>query len=137
MPRLGKAGRREWVQVPRLLEVFSAEGVEAAVGEAVRLGAIGFDAVEHLVLCRIERRPPRLDLESYPYLPRARVATTSARACTALLTQGTASWATCSLVTPRPRSCCSPTTPRRESNRLAQSKKRQRPSRTPVSPPPS
>jgi hypothetical protein len=25
-------------------------------------GAIGFDAVKHLVVCRIERRPPRLDL---------------------------------------------------------------------------
>jgi hypothetical protein len=31
-------------------------------------------------LCRIERRPPRLDLKIYPYLPRATVATTSARA---------------------------------------------------------
>jgi hypothetical protein len=27
--------------------------------------------VKHLVLCRIERRPPRLDLEVYPFLPRA------------------------------------------------------------------
>ena len=78
--RLGKAGRREWVQVLRLLEVFRPEEVEAGVGEALRLGAIGFDAVKHLVLCRIERRPPRLDLEVYPYLPRARVAATSARA---------------------------------------------------------
>src|ERR671915_868366 len=83
--RLGKAGRREWVQVLRLLEVFRPEEVEAAVGEALRLGAIGFDAVKHLVLCRIERRPPRLDLEVYPYLPRARVAATSARAYLALL----------------------------------------------------
>jgi transposase len=83
--RLGKAGRREWVQVLRLLEVFSAEDVQAGVSEAVRLGAIGFDAVKHLVLCRIERRPPRLDLEFYPYLPRAQVATTSAAAYTALL----------------------------------------------------
>jgi len=86
--RLGKAGRREWVQVLRLLEVFSLEEVQAGVSEALRLGAIGFDAVKHLVLCQVERRPPRLDLESYPYLPRARVATTSARAYTALLTQG-------------------------------------------------
>ena len=39
----------------------------------LRLGAIGFDAVKHLVLCRIERRPPRLNLDVYPYLPRARV----------------------------------------------------------------
>jgi hypothetical protein len=43
-------------------------------------GAIGFDAVKHLVLCRIERRPPRLDMTIYPYLPRATVATTSAKA---------------------------------------------------------
>jgi hypothetical protein len=83
--RLGKAGRREWVQVLRLLEVFSPEEVQAAVAEAIRLGAIGFDAVKHLVLCRLERRPPRLDLEVYPHLPRAQVATTSAQAYTALL----------------------------------------------------
>ena len=38
---------------------------------------------KHLVLCRIERRPPRLDLD--PYLPRARVATTSARSYMRLL----------------------------------------------------
>lgn len=88
--RLGKAGRREWVQVLRLLEVFSLEKVQAGVSEAMRLGAIGFDAVKHLVLGRVERRPPRLDLEVYPYLPRAWVATTSARADTALLTQGPA-----------------------------------------------
>jgi transposase len=86
--RLGKAGRREWVQVLRLLEVFRPEEVAAGVGEALRLGAIGFDAVKHLVLCRIERRPPRLDLEVYPYLPRARVATTAARAYLDLLTEG-------------------------------------------------
>jgi hypothetical protein len=86
--RLGKAGRREWVQVLRLLEVFRPEEVAAGVEEALRLGAIGFDAVKHLVLCRIERRPPRLDLEVYPYLPRARVATTSARAYLDLLGGG-------------------------------------------------
>jgi transposase len=86
--RLGKAGRREWVQVLRLLEVFRPEEVEAGVEEALRLGTIGFDAVKHLVLWRIERRPPRLDLEVYPYLPRARVATTSARAYLALLAEG-------------------------------------------------
>ena len=34
-------------------------------------GAIGFGAVKHLVLCRIERRPPRLDMTIYPYLPKA------------------------------------------------------------------
>ena len=45
---------------------------------AVALGAISFDAVKHLVLCRLEGRPSRLDLELYPYLPRVRVSTTCA-----------------------------------------------------------
>jgi hypothetical protein len=60
--RLGKAGKREFVQVLRLLEVFPREVVTAAVGDALARGVIGFDAIKHLVLCRIEWRPPRLDL---------------------------------------------------------------------------
>jgi transposase len=83
--RMGKAGKREYVQVLRLLERFRLAEVEVAIGDALKLGAIGFDAVKHLVLCRIERRPPRLDLDLYPYLPRARVATTSARSYMRLL----------------------------------------------------
>ena len=83
--RLGKAGKREYVQVLRLLETFPLSEVTAAIREALRLGAIGFDAVKHLVLCRIERRPPRLNLDIYPYLPRARVETTSAGAYMSLL----------------------------------------------------
>src|SRR5215217_4522901 len=77
---MGKAGKREYVQVLRLLEAFRLEDVHAAVREALRLWAIGFDAVKHLVLCRIERRPPKLDLAAYPYLSRATVATTRAEA---------------------------------------------------------
>ena len=68
---MAKRGKREFVQVLRLLEVFRPEDVLAGVREAIARGAIGFDAVKHLVLCRIERRPPRLDLTVYPYLPRA------------------------------------------------------------------
>ena len=83
--RMGKRGKREFVQVLRLLEVFRPEDVLAGVREAIARGAIGFDAVKHLVLCRIERRPPRLDLTVYPYLPRASVATTSAKAYLDLL----------------------------------------------------
>src|SRR3954462_7198055 len=83
--RMGKPGKREYVQVLRLLEVFRLEDVQAAVREALRPGAIGYDAVKHLVLCRIERRPPRLDLAAYPYLPRVTVATTSAGAYMTLL----------------------------------------------------
>ena len=68
--RMGRRGKREFVQVLRLLEHFSPGEVHAAVRDALRLGALSFDAVKHLVLCRLEGRPPRLDLELYPYLPR-------------------------------------------------------------------
>lgn len=74
--RMGKKGKREYVQVLRLLETFEMTHVHSAVRQALDLGAIGYDAVKHLVLCRIEHRPPRLDLDIYPYLPRARVETT-------------------------------------------------------------
>jgi len=83
--RMGKSGKREYVQVLRLLETFRLEDVHAGVRETLRLGAIGSDAVKHLVLCRIERRPPKLDLKRYPYLPSVAVATTSAKAYMALL----------------------------------------------------
>ena len=74
--RMGRKGKREYVQVLRLLETFELAYVHGAVRQALDLGAIGYDAVKHLVLCRVERRPPRLDLDIYPYLPRARVETT-------------------------------------------------------------
>ena len=83
--RMGRRGKREFVQVLRLLETFSRQEVAAAVKDAIRLGAVSFDAVKHLVLCQMEGRPPRLDLELYPYLPRVRVNTTSAKDYMSLL----------------------------------------------------
>jgi len=83
--RMGKPGKREFVQVLRLMETFTLDDVAAAVRDAIQRGAIGFDAVKHLLLCRIERRPPRLDMAIYPYLPKATVATTSARSYMDLL----------------------------------------------------
>ena len=75
--RLLKAGRREYVQVLRLLETFDLGDLHVAVKTALRMGAVGFDAIKHLVLCQVEKRPPKLDLDVYPYLPRANVGTTS------------------------------------------------------------
>ena len=86
--RMGKSGKREFVQVLRLLEVFRPDDVLAGVRAALERGVIGFDAVKHLVLCRIERRPPRLDLTVYPYLPQATVATTMAKTYLSLLAGG-------------------------------------------------
>ena len=47
------------MQVLRLLETFELDVLHGAVKDALRLGAIGYDAVKHLVLCRIEQRPSR------------------------------------------------------------------------------
>jgi hypothetical protein len=76
--RLKKQGSREYVQVLRLLETFDLAELTPAIEDALRLGTISFDAVRHLLLCRIERRPPRLDMQNYPHLPLAQVRTTQA-----------------------------------------------------------
>ena len=64
--RMGRRGKREFVQVLRLMENFRKEEVYESVRDALRLGAISFDAIKHLVLCRMEGRPQRLDLEALP-----------------------------------------------------------------------
>lgn len=86
--RQARQGRREFVQVLRLLESFDLPVLCAAVRVALQKRAIAFDAIKHLVLCQIERRPARLDLSLYPYLPRATVQTTQASSYMALLSEG-------------------------------------------------
>jgi len=71
-----RSGQRAYIQVLRLLECFPFETVAWAIGEALRLQAISFDAVKHLVLCHIEQRPAHLDLTLYPHLPVAQVSIT-------------------------------------------------------------
>ena len=61
-----------------LLGIFEAAFTgRAAVHDALELGAISADAVKHLALCRMERRPPRLDLSEYPHLPASTVVATN------------------------------------------------------------
>ena len=85
--RMGKSGKREYVQVLRLLETCDLEALHGAVKDALRLGAIGLrcrqapGAVPH-------RAPPKLDLDVYPYLPRANVATTATASYMSLLGGG-------------------------------------------------
>ncbi len=57
----------------RLLEIFPLELVRTAAADVQQWQAISFDAVKHLLLCRLEQKPPRLDLENYPHLPTAQV----------------------------------------------------------------
>ena len=83
--RMGNAGRREFIQVLRLMENFHQHQVEQAVARALQLGAISFDAVKMLLLARLENRPVRLDLTLYPHLPAATVETTDPRAYLGLI----------------------------------------------------
>jgi len=83
--RKGNKGKRAFIQVLRLMEVFEQDLVAHAVIQAIRLGAISFDAVKQLAVAHFERRPPRLDLETYPHLPRTNVETTRAADYAALV----------------------------------------------------
>ena len=69
----------------RLIETFGDVEVAVAVEDALRLSAISYDAVKHLVLAKIERRIPRLDVSAYPFLPQATVGITDVRNYLALL----------------------------------------------------
>ena len=73
------------IQVLRLMELFAQPVVAAAVADAIKLGAISFDAVKQLTLGKVERRAPQLDMAAYPYLPKPTVATTRAADYGALL----------------------------------------------------
>ena len=83
--RMGNRGKREFIQVLRLMEGAPKDVVASAATEAIRLGAIGFDAVKQITLARIERRPVRLDLTAYPHLPKLAVKTTAAADYTVLV----------------------------------------------------
>jgi len=80
---VGHSAVRFYVMGERAVEeqATDAERAEmaAVVARSIDRGAVGFDAVKHLLLCRIERRPARLDMTVYPYLPQASVAITSPR----------------------------------------------------------
>jgi hypothetical protein len=88
--RMGNSGRREFIQVLRLMEDFHQHLVEQAIAEALRLGAISFDAVKMLLLAKLENRPARLDLTFYPYLPVATVGATDPRAYLGLVASAAA-----------------------------------------------
>ena len=66
-------------------KVFPLEVVTAAVGAALARGAIGLMPSSIWCCAGSRRRPPRLDLTLYPYLPKAEVRTTSPGAYLSLL----------------------------------------------------
>jgi len=83
--RMGKHGKREYVQVLMLIEPFGFNELHGAVKDALSRGAISYYGVKHLALCRIDHRPPKLNLDVYPFLPKTQVTTTSAASYMSLL----------------------------------------------------
>lgn len=83
--RSGKEGLREYIQVLRLCERFEQSQAEWAMARALDMGAISCDAVKMIALARPRRRPPHLDLQLYPHLPRADVERTDPGAYMGLL----------------------------------------------------
>ncbi len=83
--RMGKHGKREYVQVLMLIEPFGFHELHGAVKDALSRGAISYYGVKHLALCRIDHRPPKLNLDIYPFLPKTQVTTTSAASYMSLL----------------------------------------------------
>ena len=68
--RMSRRSESEYVQIPRPLETSSQQQVHTAIRDAIR--TLSFDAVKRLVPYQLEGRPPRLDLELSPHLPRVR-----------------------------------------------------------------
>lgn len=69
--RLGKRGKREYGQILRLLEIFLIELVRTAAADVQRWQVTSFAAVKHLLLCRLDQKPSRVDLDIYPHLSTA------------------------------------------------------------------
>jgi hypothetical protein len=69
----------------RLIKAFPLVTVHGGLRDALRLNAISYDAVKHLVLCRMEKRSPKLDLASYPHLAMTNVTTTLSSSYMSLL----------------------------------------------------
>ena len=107
--RFGPRGKREYIQVLRLLEDFPEHQVTAAVQDALKRRLIGIDAVKHLLLARIETRPGRLDLSRYPHLPPALHRRHAGRRLRRSARRGRRPWlshpASCSSTTRRSSNC--------------------------------
>jgi hypothetical protein len=53
----------------RSIETFPQQEVTPAVEQTLQLRTISYDAVKHLLLDRIERRPPGVDMENIRIYP--------------------------------------------------------------------
>jgi len=53
-------GKRDFIRVLRLLEIFSLEEVTKGITEAEHIGVFSCDAIKHLILRQVEHKPSTL-----------------------------------------------------------------------------
>ena len=70
-------GRREFIQVLRLLETTKLSELCFVVAQAFERRAVSFDAIRHLLMSRQQQSIAHLDLRTYPYLRRMDIAITN------------------------------------------------------------
>lgn len=86
--RLGsKPGVRDYIAVLRLHEGFRPDQVHQAVGAALRIGAISYDAVKQCLLSTLDGRPDKLPINQHAQLPTLNVACTNPAAYNDLLSE--------------------------------------------------
>lgn len=82
---MGIKGRREYIQVIRLLETFTMGQVEHAIIQAHQMGVIEVCAIKHILLRTIQECPEILDMSEHPDIPLASVQATDVCAYLSLL----------------------------------------------------
>jgi len=78
-------GKRDYIKVLRLLEVYSIDDVEKGLYLAFDQGIFSIEALKHLILRQIERRPPNLEMIDFPKVPIVCVQKTSAASYMSLM----------------------------------------------------
>jgi transposase len=74
--RLGKKGKREYVQILRLISDFSLNKVQRSINKAFQFNAISFDVIKHFILSEGEVSHDTIDIERYPHLKFVQVKST-------------------------------------------------------------
>ena len=77
--RDGKAGKRDYVKILRLLETYKLEDVTQAITTALKMGSLSCEAVKHYILRLTEETSEVLDLSERPHIANVRVLKTSLR----------------------------------------------------------
>lgn len=75
--RDGKAGKKEYIKILRLLETYRVEEVTEGITRALKSGAISCESIRHFILHLKDKDPKILNLSNHSHVPNVTVLTTS------------------------------------------------------------